>query len=99
MTHGYAVVRDVPASWSAYLQGEQAEAQAPAGLLLRAAGPTDEGFRVIDIWESRADWKRFRDRPPAGPKSKMATRSSFSPAIFASTPIRLPSSMMTLPVR
>ena len=69
MAHTYAVVRDVPASWNVYLQDAQTAAPIPAGLLLHAAGPTDEGFRVIDVWESRADWERFRDRPPAGPES------------------------------
>ena len=27
------------------------------------AGPTDEGYRIIDIWASREDWERFRARP------------------------------------
>ena len=33
---------------------------APAGLILQVAGPTDEGFRMIDIWESEQAWDRFQ---------------------------------------
>ncbi len=58
----YAVVQDVPASWNVYLLGAERHEQMPEGLLLHAAGPTDEGFRVIDVWESQADWEHFRDR-------------------------------------
>ena len=38
--------------------------QAPAaGLILHAAGPTEGGWRVIDVWESEQDAERFlRDR-------------------------------------
>ena len=32
----------------------------PAGLLLHVAGPTAEGFRMIDVWQSEQDWERFR---------------------------------------
>ena len=57
----YAVVRDVPASWSVYLEAAHDLAgQAPKGLLAHAAGPTDEGFRVVDVWASRVEWERFR---------------------------------------
>ncbi len=58
----YAVVQDVPASWGAYLEGcESIGDLVPEGLLVHVAGPTDEGFRVIDVWESQAAWERFRD--------------------------------------
>ena len=59
----YAVVRDVPASWSVYLENaDDLARQAPKGLLVHAAGPTEEGFRVVDLWASRQDWERHRDR-------------------------------------
>ena len=32
---------------------------APSGLLLHVAGPTEEGFRIIEVWESEAAWRRF----------------------------------------
>lgn len=33
----------------------------PAGLKVHTAGELDGRFTVIDIWESRADFDRFRD--------------------------------------
>ena len=56
----YAVVQDVPASWEHYASYAAALDGEPAGLVVHAAGPTDEGFRMIDVWESRAAWHRFR---------------------------------------
>jgi hypothetical protein len=32
----------------------------PQGLILHLAGPTDEGFRIIGIWESEAAWQLFQ---------------------------------------
>jgi hypothetical protein len=56
----YACVQDVPASWETYLGmvGDMGE-ETPAGLLIHAAGPTDEGFRMIEVWESKAACDRF----------------------------------------
>ena len=57
----YAVVCDVPASWETYEPLAKALANpVPSGLLLHVAGPTDEGYRVIDVWATREDWERFR---------------------------------------
>jgi len=58
----YAFVQDIAASWDQY-QRVTAELMdpAPAGLLLHIAGPTEEGFRIIDLWESERAWQRFRD--------------------------------------
>jgi hypothetical protein len=57
----YAFVQDVAASWEQYrLYADALEGPAPAGLILHLAGPTDEGFRIIDVWESEADWEHFR---------------------------------------
>ena len=59
----YAVIHDVPASWEHYEPlGAALANPVPSGLLFHVAGPTDEGFRVIDIWASREDWERFRAR-------------------------------------
>jgi hypothetical protein len=67
----YAFVEDIAASWEHY--GRFAAAFAgppPDGLLLHAAGPTDEGFRIIGVWESEAAWDRFRaDRLGAAAES------------------------------
>ena len=57
----YAFVQDVAASWEQYRRYADALAgPAPAGLILHVAGPTDEGFRIIDVWESEAAWERFQ---------------------------------------
>lgn len=57
----YAFVEDIAASWEHYERFAAAfEGTPPDGLLLHAAGPTDEGFRIIGVWESEADWERFR---------------------------------------
>ena len=57
----YAFVEDIAASWEHYERFAAAFAgPVPAGLVLHAAGPTDEGFRIIGVWESEADWDRFR---------------------------------------
>ena len=56
----YACVQDVPASWETYLEIiDGLEEEAPAGLLIHAAGPTHEGFRMIEIWESKAACDSF----------------------------------------
>ena len=57
----YACVQDIASSWEQYERLEAALVEpAPEGLILHAAGPTDEGFRVIDIWENEEAWERFR---------------------------------------
>jgi quinol monooxygenase YgiN len=57
----YALVQDVAASWQRYRQVTAALVEpVPAGLILHVAGPTDEGVRVIDVWESEQHWQRFR---------------------------------------
>jgi hypothetical protein len=57
----YAFVQDIASSWEQY---ERVAARLtdppPPGLLLHIAGPTDDGFRVIDIWDSEQAFNRFR---------------------------------------
>ena len=57
----YAYVQDVASSWEQY---ERVTAglvdPPPSGLLVHVAGPTDEGVRIIDVWESEEAWERFR---------------------------------------
>jgi hypothetical protein len=56
----YAVVQDIPSSWEQYQQlTARLIDPLPNGLLLHVAGPTDEGYRVIDIWESETAWESF----------------------------------------
>lgn len=68
----YVTVEDVAATWEQYERSLAALVDpAPAGLILHAAGKTDEGYRIVDVWESEAAWERFRSRRPragaAGP--------------------------------
>jgi hypothetical protein len=37
-------------------------ADPPQGLILHASGPIDEGWGVIDFWDSRADFDAFSPR-------------------------------------
>lgn len=57
----YACVRDVAASWERYERVAEAMTEpAPVGLIVHVAGPTDEGFRTIDVSASEAAWEKFR---------------------------------------
>ena len=57
----YAFVEDIAASWEDYdrfvtpLRGDQI----PDGLVLHAAGPTDEGIRIVEVWESEQAWTAY----------------------------------------
>jgi hypothetical protein len=57
----YALVQDVAWSWQQY---ERLAAglyePLPDGLIVHLAGPTDEGVRMIGVWESEQDWRRFQ---------------------------------------
>ena len=61
----YVTVEDVAATWEQYERSLAALVDpVPAGLILHAAGKTDEGYRVVDVWESEAAWQQFRARRP-----------------------------------
>jgi hypothetical protein len=56
----YVVIEDVAASWEHYRRFAQALAgPIPAGLIVHAAGPTEEGFRIVGVWESEEAWESF----------------------------------------
>lgn len=56
----YVVVEDVAASWEHYRRFAEALAgPIPAGLIVHAAGPTEEGFRMVGVWESEEAWRSF----------------------------------------
>ena len=55
----YALVKDVFASWEHYQEIERSLEHPPEGLLLHVAGPTDEGIRIIEVWESEVAWRQF----------------------------------------
>jgi hypothetical protein len=62
-TGPFAVVHDIAAPWDdhRYIQAVVEDPQV-GGLILHAAGPTDDGYRTIDVWVSHAAWSRARDR-------------------------------------
>ena len=67
----YAFVEDVAASWESYERfAADLERSRPDGLILHAAGRTDEGFRIIEVWESEEAWRRFAEalEPPDAPR-------------------------------
>ena len=55
----YALVKDVFASWEHYQEIARSLERLPQGLLLHVAGRTDEGIRIIEIWESEFAWRQF----------------------------------------
>ena len=77
----YAFVNDVAASWERYARFAQAFAgPTPEGLVVHAAGPTDEGFRIIAVWESEDAWERFRaDRLGADAETVAHVPPTFRP--------------------
>ena len=66
----YVVVEDVAASWEQYSRiADALSASAPPGLILHAAGPTDEGFRIVGVWESENAWRSFTSALDNGSES------------------------------
>jgi hypothetical protein len=74
----YAFVQDIAASWEQYERLAAAIAARPEGLVLHVAGPTDEGFRIIGVWESEAAWRRFE----AGRQREHASAAPPTPITF-----------------
>ena len=56
-----AFVQDIAASWQHYQETTAALVEpVPPGLILHLAGPTDEGVRIIALWESEQAWRDFQ---------------------------------------
>jgi hypothetical protein len=54
----------------------------PQGLIVHTAGFTGKGvFRIADVWESLADWERFRDGPLAEALKPMMESDDASPPV------------------
>ncbi len=57
----YAYVHDVAATWTRYQEVTEGLVDpAPQGLIAHLAGPTDDGVRVIDVFETEYDGEHFR---------------------------------------
>ena len=56
----YAFMQDIAASWHDYDQIMAAAFDpTPFGLIAHLAGPTDEGIRIINVWQSEQAWQAF----------------------------------------
>lgn len=57
----YAYVHDVAATWTRYCEVTRGLVDpAPRGLIAHLAGRTDDGVRVIDVFDTEADGEAFR---------------------------------------
>ena len=54
------LVQDLAASWEHYREITSIFEPAPRGLRFQLAGPTDEGVRIVAVWRSPDDWRRFQ---------------------------------------
>ncbi len=57
----WAFVSDVPFSREQYDRlDEELGSEKPEGLIVHAAGESDSGVRIIDVWESKQQFERFQ---------------------------------------
>jgi hypothetical protein len=79
----YVVVHDIACSWCEYERiGRELLEPPPAGLLAHVAGPTEEGVRLVDIWDGdRPDVRDRADRltTAIGPVATRAVSRDFRP--------------------
>jgi len=58
----YAFIQDVPANEELYRQIKaRLGDEPPKGLVAHLAYEREGGLRYVDVWDSQADWERFRD--------------------------------------
>lgn len=78
----FAITIDVPASWETYqrVRADIGDA-APGGLIVHVAGPTDEGFRIIDLWETEEAFTRFQRERLAPAVARHADSTNPQPSI------------------
>jgi hypothetical protein len=77
----YAYCQDMPGvSEEMVSRVEKEVGEVPvAGLIAHVSGPTGTGWRIIDVWESEADYQRFSiDR--LNPALVVATRGQAPPS-------------------
>ena len=86
----HAIFQDVAASWVEYerVAGGLLD-PAPAGLILHVAGPTDEGVRTIDVWETEEAWQRFRDERLAPVIGVLGGAARTEPSLRELRPLQL----------
>lgn len=80
----YAFVQDTAASWEHYQRFVAGLSDPmPQGLIVHLAGPTDEGFRVIAVWDSEHDFKRFQAKQPADQLGRGQLTHAVAPVALA----------------
>lgn len=58
----YGFIHDVPIDENMYRQIKaKLGDDVPKGLLCHVAFRREGGLRYVDVWETQADWERFRD--------------------------------------
>jgi len=76
----YAIVQDFAASWHSYEQVAVALSDTdPPGLILHIAGATEDGFRIIAVWEDEQSWDRFRRGPAAAALATLDSSARLQP--------------------
>ena len=85
----YAYVQDVAADWDVFEGASRALGDvAPDGMIMRVAGPTEAGFRVIEVWECREAWEAFRDSRLRPALRNLAGDAPESPPTFHDLVVR-----------
>ncbi len=85
----YAYVQDVAEQWENYERLAAALGDdVPDGLIVHAAGPTDSGFRIIELWESQAAWERFREERLRPAVRRIAGDASTEEPLFRDLVVR-----------
>lgn len=86
----YALVQDVASSWESYERVAAGLVEpAPDGLILHLAGPTDDGVRVIGVWETEEAWERFRSERLAPALAALGGPSRPEPTVRELRPTQL----------
>lgn len=58
----YAYVQDVAGEWDTYERVARILGDSPPdGMIIRVAGETTIGFRIIEVWDSQGAWYAFRE--------------------------------------
>jgi len=85
----YAYVQDVAEGWEHYERLATALGDdIPDGLIVRVAGATSSGVRIIDVWESEEAWTRFRNERLRPAVRRLAGDASVEPSIFRGLRVR-----------
>jgi hypothetical protein len=68
----FSFIRDVPFNEEQYAEiRSEIGDEVPNGLVTHLAIRRDMGLRYIDVWDTEADWERFRDERVSPAVQKM----------------------------